>query len=221
MLSGLPDLLPLTPSNVPLDATYLPLGAVWWIKRDLRLFDNPALTEATARAAASGLPLLPLFLFEPTVLLAPETSPFHIQAQRQALEDLRRRLAEQHRSDVLVLAADAVPALDALYHRHPFTHLVSHRETGTEVTYARDRAVAAWCRQQGVTWTQPPQAGVFRPLKDRDHREALWQQFMGQTPLPVPSLPPHPAWLAELCARTPDVGSTSMDSTNRRATGCR
>lgn len=214
MLSGLPDVFPATVGNLPLGAACLPLGAVWWIKRDLRVFDNPALTEATARAAASGLPLLPLFLFEPTVLLAPETSPFHIQAQRQALEDLRHRLAEQYQSDVLVLAADAVPALDALYHRHPFTHLVSHRETGTEVTYARDRAVAAWCRRQGVTWTQPPQAGVFRPLKDRDRREALWQQFMGQTPLPVPSLPPHPPWLAEWCTRTPDVGSTSMDSTN-------
>lgn len=75
MLSSLPDLPPRTPGDPP-------LGAVWWIKRDLRLFDNPALTEAAARAAASGLPLLPLFLFEPGVLSAPETSPFHIQAQR-------------------------------------------------------------------------------------------------------------------------------------------
>ena len=212
MLSGLPDLFPATVGSLPSGAACLPLGAVWWIKRDLRLFDNPALTEATARAAASGLPLLPLFLFEPSVLSAPETSPFHIQAQRQALEDLRRKLIEQHRSDVLMLAADAVPALDALYRRHPFTHLVSHRETGTEVTFARDRAVAAWCRRHGVTWTQPPQAGVFRPLKDRDRREALWQQFMDQTPLPSPSLPPHPAWLAELFARTAYMDSASIDS---------
>ena len=216
MLSGLPDLLPLTLTdqssgldNLPSGAICLPLGTVWWIKRDLRLFDNPALTEAAARAATSGLPLLPLFLFEPSVLSAPEASPFHIQAQRQALEDLRRRLVERHQVGVLTLAADAVPALDALYRRHPFSHLVSHRETGTEVTYARDRAVAAWCRQHGVTWTQPPQAGVFRPLKDRDHREALWQQFMGQTPLPTPPLPPHPAWLTELCAATPNVCSAS------------
>ena len=206
MLLGLPDLPPRTPGDPPLGN--LSLGAVWWIKRDLRLFDNPALTEAAARAAASGLPLLPLFLFEPGILSAPETSPFHIQAQRQALEDLRRRLAERHRSDVLTIAADAVPALDALHRRHPFSHLVSHRETGTEVTYARDRAVAAWCRQRRVAWWQPPQAGVFRPLPDRDRRDALWQQFMGQPALPVPALPPHPAWLAEECARPLDAGRT-------------
>ena len=205
MLSALADVLPLMPSDLSSGAaglplnTFLPLGAVWWIKRDLRLFDNPALTEASRQAALSSLPLLPLFLFEPSVLLAPETSPFHTQAQRQALVDLRRRLWEQHQSDVLTLTVDAVPALDALYRRHPFEHLVSHQEIGTEITYARDRAVAVWCRQHHVTWTQPPQVGVFRPLKDRDHREALWQQFMNQMPLPVPSIPPHPAWVAELC----------------------
>ena len=186
----------------------LPLGAVWWIKRDLRLFDNPALTEAAAHAVASGLPLLPLFLFEPSILCAPETSPFHIQAQRQALDALHLKLREHHQSGVLVLTAEAIPALDALHRRHPFTHLVSHRETGTEITYARDRAVAAWCRKHHVTWTQPPQAGVFRPLKDRDRREALWQQFMAQTPLPVPNLTPHPSWLSELCQAMPNAIGT-------------
>ena len=191
--------------SLPLGAISLPLGAVWWIKRDLRLFDNPALTEAVGHAVASGLPLLPLFLFEPSVLAAPETSPFHIQAQRQALDALHRRLSEHYQSGVLALTAEAVPALDALHRQHPFTHLVSHRETGTEITYARDRAVAAWCHKHKVTWTQPPQAGVFRPLKDRDRREALWQQFMAQTPLPVPSIPPHPPWLSALCQAMPEV----------------
>ncbi len=185
------------------------LGAVWWIKRDLRLYDNPALTEAAALATQTGLPLLPVFLFEPSVLSAPESSPFHIQAQCQALADLRHRLRTRHGTESLAAVSEAVPALDALHRRHPFTHLVSHRETGTEVTYKRDRAVAAWCRQRGVTWHEPPQAGVFRPLPDRDRREALWQEFMRQIPLPVPALPPQPAWARELCEETP-LPATSL-----------
>lgn len=179
------------------------LGAVWWIKRDLRLYDNPALTVAAALAAQSGLPLLPVFLFEPSVLTAPEASLFHIQAQCQALADLRRQLRERHGTEALAAVSEAVPALDALHRRHPFTHLVSHRETGTEVTYARDRAVAAWCRRHGVTWHQPPQAGVFRPLADRDRREALWHEFMRLLPLPVPVVPPQPRWVRGLCDETP------------------
>ncbi len=189
---------------MPLGETLAPtIGAVWWIKRDLRLYDNPALTEAAALAAQSGLPLLPFFLFEPSVLAAPEASSFHIQAQRQALENLRHRLRTRHGTECFAAVAEAVPALDALHCRYPFTHLVSHRETGTEITYRRDRAVAAWCQRRGVTWHEPPQAGVFRPLPDRDRREALWQEFMRQLPLPVPALPPQPAWVRELCDESP------------------
>ena len=175
------------------------IGAVWWIKRDLRVFDNPALTEAAARAEAAGKPLLPLFLWEPAVLDAPESSVFHRQAQCQALDSLRNRLQADYGTDVLISGLDAADALETLYRRHPFAHLVSHQETGTEVTYGRDRAVAVWCRKRGVLWTQPPQAGVFRSLPDRDRREALWAEFMEQTPLPAPIVPPMPAWLRELC----------------------
>ena len=180
------------------------LGAVWWIKRDLRVFDNPALCEAVGRAEASGGPLLPLFLWEPSVLAAPESSVFHAAAQAQALEALRRRLETEYGTAILVGGLDAVEALEALHQRHPFRHLVSHRETGTEITYARDRAVAAWCRKRGVLWTQPAQGGVFRPLPDRDRREGLWAEFMKQTPLPPPVLSPQPAWLRTLC-ETPFV----------------
>lgn len=175
------------------------IGAVWWIKRDLRVFDNPALTEAAARAEGVGGPLLPLFLWEPTLLAAPEASAFHAAAQYQALASLRHRLQTDFGTDILVGRLDAVAALESLFQQHPFTQLVSHRETGTEVTYSRDRAVAAWCQKRGVLWTQPPQTGVFRPLWDRDDREALWAEFMKQTPLPAPTLLPQPAWLRTLC----------------------
>ncbi len=179
------------------------LGAVWWIKRDLRLYDNPALTEAALLAARLNRPLLPLFLFEPSVLTAAEASPFHIQAQSQALADLRGRLRGQHGTDISIAVQEAVEALDDLHRRHPFALLVSHRETGTDITYRRDRAVAAWCKRRGVTWSQPPQAGVFRPLADRDRREGLWHEFMCQAPLAVPNLSPQPPWLRALCAGSP------------------
>ena len=181
------------------------LGSVWWIKRDLRLYDNPALTEAASLAWRQNGPLLPLFLFEPSVVGAAEASPFHIQAQSQALADLRGRLIQQHGTDIFVAVQEAVEALEHLYRQHPFAHLVSHQETGTDVTYRRDRAVAAWCKRRGVTWSQPLQAGVFRLLADRDRREGLWHEFMCQAPLAVPNLPPQPPWLREFCAATPST----------------
>ena len=38
-------------------------AAIWWIRRDLRLSDNPALTAAVA----AGGPVIPLFIRDPEV----------------------------------------------------------------------------------------------------------------------------------------------------------
>ncbi len=150
--------------------------SLWWIKKDVRLHDNPALTSALA----SGADVLPVFLFEPAVLDAPETSAFHVAAWCEALADLQARVP------VLVLHGDATDAFARLRDVAPFEAIHSHEEIGTENTFARDRAVGAWCRAEGVVWTEHRQTGVFRGDADRDTRDARWRAFTDAGPLPVP-----------------------------------
>ena len=165
------------------------MTALWWIKKDFRLSDNPALTRALAGAAR----VVPVFLFEPRVLAAEETSAFHVAAWCEALADLRERLAA-HGADVLVLEGDAVEAFGRLRRALPFGAIWSHQEVGTELTFARDRAVADWAAAEGVAWHQPMQTGVFRGGIDRDTRATAWTQFMRVGPVP----PPEPADLARV-----------------------
>ena len=61
--------------------------AIWWIRRDLRLQDNPALLAA----ARSGLPVLPVFILDPT-LLAPH-APARQAFLFGGLQDLGNALA--------------------------------------------------------------------------------------------------------------------------------
>ena len=150
--------------------------SLWWIKKDFRLHDNPALTSALA----SGTDVLPVFLVEPAVLDAPETSAFHVAAWCEALADLRTRVP------VLVLHGDAVETFARLRAVAPFEAIHSHEEVGTENTFARDRAVGAWCRAEGVAWTEHRQTAVFRGDADRDARDARWRAFTDAGPLPVP-----------------------------------
>ena len=152
------------------------LRAVWWMKRDLRLRDNPALTAARAGHAW----VLPLYVFEPSVIEASEASAFHLRACVEALASLRERLRTME-SDVFVARVEAVAALESLHRLAPFTHLFSHEETGSVVTFARDRAVAAWCKERRVTWVQVPQKGICRPLADRDTRQTRWEAFYART----------------------------------------
>ncbi len=114
--------------------------ALWWIKKDFRLHDNPALVAALA----SGADVLPVFVWEPAVLDAPETGPLHVAAMAEALADLAARVP------VLTLHGSAVEAFARLREVVPFEAVHSHEEVGTENTFARDRAVGAWCRAEGV-----------------------------------------------------------------------
>ncbi|MFB6225002.1 MAG: deoxyribodipyrimidine photo-lyase, partial [Candidatus Paceibacteria bacterium] len=140
---------------------------LWWIKRDFRLFDN----EALVKAIASSKEVIPVFMFEPSLLGAEETSYFHVHAWWQALQHVQQEL-QTRGSDLLYLYADLPYAFEYLSRYLPFEAVFSHQETGSNVTYARDIRVKQWCDSQQVMWHEYRQNGVVRGLQDRDSREA-------------------------------------------------
>ncbi len=154
---------------------------LWWIKRDIRLADNPALSAALA----SGETVLPVFLFEPILLDSEETSAFHVAAWCEALVDLRQRLNHAG-GDLLAVRLAAIEALSRLHAATGFTEMHSHEEVGSSITFARDKAVAAWCADHGVAWHEHRQTAVFRGALDRNKRSARWNAFMKQAPLAPP-----------------------------------
>lgn len=161
--------------------------ALWWIKRDFRLYDNPAYSRALAEAEV----VLPVFLLEPSLIRAEDTGRFHGQAQYQALAALQRELAGEG-SGVRVLPCEVVEGLEQLWREQPFQAIYAHQETGVGYTFERDKAVIRWCRSRGVRLVELPQNGVIRGLAARDGREKLWWGYMtaprpGRAPLrPLP-----------------------------------
>lgn len=67
--------------------------AIWWIRRDLRLHDNPAL----AAALAAGRRLIPLFIFDPVLLASPNASPRRLAFLRAARDAPNREGRESAR----------------------------------------------------------------------------------------------------------------------------
>ncbi len=150
-------------------------GTILWFKRDLRVADHPAL----ARAAQIGAPVLPLYIVEPELWRQPDADARHYGFLRESLVDLRAELARLGLR-LVIRVGEAVDVFEALRRDHDITHLVSHEETGNGWTYARDRAVAAWARGQGVTWQELPQSGVVRRLRGRDGWADARDRFMAQ-----------------------------------------
>jgi deoxyribodipyrimidine photo-lyase len=153
-----------------------------WFKRDLRVHDH----EALARAAEAG-PVIALFVYEPSVLQAPESSTCHLLFVNDCLAELRNELAR--RGCPLLLRVGECPQMFADIDREfGFEAIWSHEETGLEVTYARDRRMAVWCKENGKAWHEIPQNGVVRRLKSRNGWARQWDARMSRARLPAP---PH------------------------------
>ncbi len=166
--------------------------ALWWIKRDFRLDDNVALQAALNECGQ----VIPVFFLESDVYLAPDASAFHLQSQLTSLIDLQHSLRVRG-AELLVVHANLPQGFAILKESLSFTHIFSHEETGSAVTFKRDIAVKKWCNTVGVIWREFPQSGVVRALRSRDKRqEYVAARLLQSEPLDAPSAIPQPTLLS-------------------------
>jgi deoxyribodipyrimidine photo-lyase len=167
---------------------------IWWIRRDLRLQDNPALTAAIEGAQQ----LLPLFILEPEMLskAAPKRRAFLLNA----LADLDAQLRQ--RGSQLILrqgpARDALPALAAelgevqVFAQQGFSPLARGRDEAIgkqlELTLTEGEVLR---QPKAIHKADERPYVVFTPYKRK------WTEHPLPTPadlLPTPeTLPPLPA----------------------------
>jgi deoxyribodipyrimidine photo-lyase len=157
---------------------------VVWFKRDLRINDHAALAEAAARG-----PVLPLYVVEPGLWQQPDMAARHWDFIAESLHELRAALA-QAGQPLVVRQGEVRAVLQDIAATHGLSTLWSHEETGNGWTFARDRAVASWCRTQGVVWTEVRNPGVQRRLASRDGWAKAWDRQMAEPPTPTPRLAP-------------------------------
>jgi deoxyribodipyrimidine photo-lyase len=154
-------------------------AALVWFKRDLRVRDHAPLAQAMHFDNALGLVVI-----EPEWLASPECDPRHVAFLLACVAELRSNLAA--RGLPLLVRTGAMPqVLQALRREFAFTHLFSHEETGPGWSYARDLAVAEWCRNRGVNWTELPQTGVVRRLRSRTGWAGRWAQRINAPEAPA------------------------------------
>ncbi|MGB0712629.1 MAG: deoxyribodipyrimidine photo-lyase, partial [Gammaproteobacteria bacterium] len=163
-----------------------------WFKRDLRIHDHAPLS----RAARDG-PCLGVYIYEDAVLDSPEFSPAHLDFINASLDALEKSLA-QLGGTLIRARGTVVDVFSRIHDSVGIAGLWSHEETGNDITYRRDRAVAAWARKNRIEWEELPNHGVFRRLADRDGWSRRWARRMGEpiTPAPERLSPPGPSQLA-------------------------
>lgn len=145
-----------------------------WFKRDLRLRDH----EPLALAQQAGLPTLLLYVFEPSVMAAPQYDLRHWRFVQQSLEDMNRQLQGKGAAPVAVFHAEAAAVLAELVARFEVRTIFSYQETGLKITYGRDRAVARFCAANRLQWHECDCNAVKRGLRNRKKWREHWYAFM-------------------------------------------
>ncbi len=179
---------------------------IYWLRRDLRLADNPALVAAVAKSRQDNIPLLPLFILEDYMLKATPEYQFGYPSRffvTQALTKLATQLP-----DLTLVCGKAVDYLIKLNKQYTlqifvnddvyidfYKQLTKLKEAGLEVVVFEDAlSVPKETRTQtGKLYS------VFTPFK-----KAVWADFVKQRPLTKPSLaklPDLPAGVRDLPAK--------------------
>lgn len=147
--------------------------SIVWLKRDLRLQDNEAITNALH----SGQHVLLLYVFEKFFLQDKHYSQRHWDFVKQSLEDLNYQL-QPYNSRVLVVQNNIQKTIKTINNTYNVTHIFSHKETGLLSSFKRDIAFAEFSANNNIIWTENDNNGVQRGLTNRNTWYQNWDNYM-------------------------------------------
>ena len=148
-----------------------------WFKRDLRLVDNEALYYANQ----SDLPLLLIYVFEPSVMNYDDSDVRHWRFIYESIQDLNKKLAPFN-AEIYFFHNEVKSVLSELIKKFEVKTVFSHQEIGNKVTYDRDLEMKSFFSSNKITWKEFQMHGVIRRLKSRQNWDKRWEQVMRDTP---------------------------------------
>lgn len=146
-----------------------------WLKRDLRLDDNEAISNALK---SQNLTLL-LYPFETIILNDTHYSERHFNFIKESIRDINQKLVNFN-TKVLSVDGDVFHILNQIQSIYKIETVFSHVETGILITYNRDKEFKRYCRNNLIKWIESKNNGVERGLVNRDDWFENWEIYMNQ-----------------------------------------
>jgi deoxyribodipyrimidine photo-lyase len=148
-----------------------------WFKRDLRFIDN----EALFSAHNSGLPLVLIYCFEPTVMNSPDSDVRHWRFIYESIQDLQAKLKATN-ATLYFFHNEAQTVFSELLKKYEIKTVFSHQEIGNKVTFDRDLAMCDFFKENNISWKESQMHGVIRKLKSRQNWDKRWEDVMRAEP---------------------------------------
>ena len=150
---------------------------VVWLKRDLRLEDNEAITNALA----SEKRVLFIYAFEDSLINDRHYNERHWDFIKQSLENINVQL-KKYNTKVLTVNSEVIACFNQLQNYFQIGCVFSHQETGLLITYNRDKYFNRYCKNNSIEWTESTNNGVLRGLLNREDWFENWNRYMHEEP---------------------------------------
>ncbi len=148
-----------------------------WFKRDLRLIDN----EALFHAHQSDLPLLLLYIFEPSVMKYDDADVRHWRFIFESIQVLQKKLNLSN-NNIYFFHNEAEFVFTEIIKKYEVKTVFSHQEIGNKITFDRDVAMQTLFQKNNILWKEFQLHGVIRKLKSRQNWDKRWELVMRANP---------------------------------------
>jgi deoxyribodipyrimidine photo-lyase len=157
-----------------------------WFKRDLRLRDHAPLHDALAEE----LPLLLLYVFEPSVWNDPHYSARHWRFVNESLDDLNKQLGTicptENPPQITILYGEMIDIIPKIHVQIGINKIFLHEETGIKVTYDRDKILGKFVRDNLIQCPEYQTNGIKRGVPNRANWVQDWHVFMAKPIVNIP-----------------------------------
>lgn len=151
-----------------------------WFKRDIRIYDH----EPLQKAIETGLPIVLFYVFEPSIITYPDWDIRHGRFIYQSILDIEKRFPTVK---VAIFYGETEAVLTDIQQYFTVKYLFSYEETGTKLSFDRDKRISAFCQKNNIFWYETPTNAVQRGVKNRKGWDKAWNNRM-YAPVVYPDL---------------------------------
>ena len=137
------------------------------------------------KATQSGIPFLPIFIFEPSLMEHPDSALHHLQFCYHSIAALNEQL-EPYGQKIHVFHAEAQEVFSYLTETFQVNTVYSYQESGIAKTWLRDLDVKDLLTEQDIIWQEFQRDGILRGIKNRTGWDQQWYATMGESQIEIP-----------------------------------